>query len=263
MSRIAQVSSTPASGQFLKYNSTSRRFDPVYGEYVLARSAIPFVIVPTGSMANNGVITLGTALPGVYANAYVNLPANAIQAGSAAGWYFAQFSSTTVGVVFNNTYVAPGVPAIPATPTAFVSTGPGAYTGVIVQVTGPQVSIPAGALGPNGVLRLSSFWNVTGNTNSKTITQQVGGTNVHNLALNTAAQLGYTMIRTIYARGVQTNQLMPAVGESGGGVGAQSGIADFLAVNLAVAQTFALLGTLAVATDFIVMEAFIIEVLPG
>src|SRR5437667_3823845 len=65
----------------------------------LAAAAIKMVVAPTGTMANNGAITLGTALPSTYANCYLLLPAGAIAAGSAAGWYFAQMSSTTAGVV--------------------------------------------------------------------------------------------------------------------------------------------------------------------
>src|SRR5579859_1785192 len=103
-------------------------------------NGIPFIVANTGTMGNNGALTLGTALPSTYANAYVYLPANAISAGSAAGWYFCQFSSTTVGTVFNNTYSS-GTPQIPAALVSFATTGPGAYTGVTTQITGPNFTI--------------------------------------------------------------------------------------------------------------------------
>jgi hypothetical protein len=227
----------------------------------LASSGIPFVIAPTGSMANNGALTLGTTLPAAYAFAYVYLPAGAIRAASAVGWYFCEMSTQTAGTVFNNTYTS-GIALIPASPTAFVSTGPGAFTGVITQVTGPQITIPANTIGPYGVLRHSAMWNVAGTTNNKTITTQIGGTNVHNLVISASATLGYTELRTIYCRGTQALQVMSVVGDSSGGLGTGGGINDFLSINFAANQTFALLGTLATATDFIVMEGFMMEAMP-
>lgn len=89
---------------------------------------LPMISAPTGTMANNGAITLGTALDATYANCYLYLPANAISAGSAVGWYYAEMSSATAGIVYNNTYSS-GEPSVPSSPTAFVTTGPGAYTG--------------------------------------------------------------------------------------------------------------------------------------
>lgn len=224
----------------------------------LAVCAIPFVIAPTGTMANNGAITLGTALPATYASCYLNLPANAIQAGSSAGWYFCQMSSTTAGTVFNNTYSS-GTPSIPSSPTAFVSTGPGAYTGVTTAQTGPQITIPAGSMGQNGVLRATHFWSTPNNANNKTLNLTVGGTSFYSAVVTTFAN---NAIQTdIFNRGSQAIQISPAQGSAGVAQGA--GALTFSAVNFANAQTAAFIGTLAVATDFLVLESFLLEMLPG
>lgn len=226
----------------------------------LAACAIPFVVgTPTGSMANNGAITLGTALPATYASCYLNLPANAIQAGSAAGWYFAQMSSTTVGTVFNNTYTT-GLPTIPVSPTAFVSTGPGAFTGVVTAVTGPQITIPAGALGPNGALRTTTLWSALNNANAKTVIASLGGIQILNggIASAGAAQV----LSMLYNRGsAAINIAMPPANTTGLGTAGAS--LSQLAINTALAQTLAISGQLAVATDFLVLEAFMLEVSPG
>src|SRR6478735_660988 len=118
----------------------------------LFRCAVPFIMPTSGSMANNGVLTLSVALPVAVANGYIYLPANAIVAGSAAGWYYATFSTTTAGVVFNNVYTpaTDGVPVVPASPTAFVTTGPGAFTAVVTAQDGPTFTLPADTMGPNG-----------------------------------------------------------------------------------------------------------------
>lgn len=139
----------------------------------LIASAIPFIIAPTGSMANNGAITLGTALPNTYANAYVYLPANAIAAGSIAGWYFTQFSSSTVGTVTNNPYTSGTLPSIPQAIVPFSTTGPGAYTGSTSSQIGPSFPLDPNTIGPNGVLRMTHFWTIPNNANNKVLQLQI------------------------------------------------------------------------------------------
>jgi hypothetical protein len=225
-----------------------------------AACAIPFIIAPTGSMANNGAITLGTSLPTTYANAYIYLPANAIQTGSSAGWYFCQMSSATVGTVFNNTYT-PGLPTIPANPTAFASTGPGAYTGVTTAVTGPQITIPAGALGPNGALRINHLWAAPANTDTKTISLSVGGSILWSATLNTAVQAAAAALNHVWNRGAQnSNVSVNSSGASGLGISAFAN--NYTSINFGAAQTISLGGQLATATDFIVMESFLVELMP-
>lgn len=241
-----------------------RAVSPPSSPLVIARSAIPFFIAPTGTMANNGAITLGTALPTTYANAYIFLPAGAIAAGvpAASTWYFCQMSSTTVGAVFNNIYVS-GLPTVPASPTAFATTGPGAYTGITAATTGPQITIPAGALGPNGVLRTSFLNSVAATINAKTITYTVGGQTLIATALNTASQFGTSQVCTTYNRGVQNSNATTNSSTTGGtGVQPSAGT-HYTSIDFSQAQSLSVGGTLAVATDFIVMEAFAVEVMQG
>ena len=118
--------------------------------YTLASIGIPFVIVSSGSMGNNGALSGITAVKATYVNAYVYLPADAISAGSAAGWYYAVFSSTTAATVYDNVYTS-GVPTIPGSPTAFVTTGPGAYTQTTGSYLSPMViTLPANSISANG-----------------------------------------------------------------------------------------------------------------
>lgn len=231
------------------------------GVKIIALSGIPFIIAPTGTMANNGGVTLGTALPTIYGNAYIFLPAGAIAAGvpAASTWYFCQMSSTTVGIVFNNIYTT-GVPTIPSSPTAFVTTGPGAYTGVIANAVGPQITVPAGTVGPNGALRTYFINSVNANTNSKTLIYKIGSTNLCATALNTAGQFGTSQWFTIVNSAAQNVNVAPNSSMTGG-FGANPAAPPHPAINFGADQTLALSATMAVATDFIVMEAFIVEVL--
>jgi hypothetical protein len=175
--------------------------------YVFAKTAIPFVSVSTGSMADNGVLTVGTALPRTIANGYFFLPANAISAGSAAGWYFTQCSTTTACVVKNNVYTT-GVPTVPASPTAFVTTGPGAYVGVTAEVFGPTITVPANAMGANGQLRIMTMWAVTNNVNAKGVNVRFSG-NAGTLFLtqSVASAAGLQDMRLIRNTGVTNSQV--------------------------------------------------------
>lgn len=174
--------------------------------YLLSRSAIPFISASSGSMGNNGALSGLTALPLTYANAYVFLPANAIQAGSAAGWYFVQMSSTTAGTVFNNTYTT-DTPTIPSSPTPFVSTGPGAFTGVTTE-QGVTIPVPADAIGANGLLDIRASYSYTNDANTKTMRVRYsgsGGTAFGTAAQTTTAGCGFLL--EIQNRGAKNAQV--------------------------------------------------------
>jgi len=210
---------------------------------------MPFILAPSGSMANNGALTLGTALPTTYANAYVYLPANAIAAGSAAGWYFAQFSSTTVGIVYNNVYTS-GYPSAPPAPVPFVTTGPGAYTGVTSPVTGPSVAIDPNTLGPNGWIYCMFGGVVPNNVNNKTLTVTLAGATVYSNTVTTASSI--TSRVEVALRGSNA-----AVGMSNANTYASP------ALQTTPPPAFGMQLQLAVATDFVVIEGFFAQFFYG
>lgn len=262
------------------------------GQYV--GSAVPFIIANTGTMANNGALTLGTALPTAYPNAYVFLPANAIFAGSAAGWYYTQFSSTTVGVVFNNLYVAGSQPSLLPQPNLvpFVATGPGAYTGVTTAQTGPSFNLNSNMLGGNGgLLRLTVMESVNNTAGTKTLAALINGVTVQSNALTTTTGnvavslianrsqpasvnnipvLGAFIQNGVYtaaagALGNQTPQYSSSlnlnVGAVGGPIGpvsAGSTIAGSLGTTN-LGPLFSITLQIGTATDVIVLEAFLLE----
>lgn len=131
--------------------------------YVIGQTAIPFVLT-SGSMGNNGALTLTTAVATAYPNAYVYMPAGAISAGSVAGWYYAVFSTTSAATVYNNTYTG-GNPTIPSSPTAFSTTGPGAFTfSTASSYTGISFTVPGGTLDTNGSIEVQ--YTATANTSA-------------------------------------------------------------------------------------------------
>lgn len=89
---------------------------------------------------------------------YQYFPAGAVFAGSAAGLYFVNMSTPTLGTVFNNVYSGRGPARIPDTLVPIVAAGPGAFT----QTTGTPITVsseilPGKMLGPFGQLRCESY----------------------------------------------------------------------------------------------------------
>lgn len=151
--------SLSSSAKVMVVGQTAQRYDAT--PYVLPTYGAPVLIPPSGTMAANGAVTFGTAITlessvvltdGLWAY----FPAGAVYAGSAAGFYWMTMSSSTAGTVYDTTYV-PGTTSgeRPASPTAILAAGPGAYTGETATIVAASVPLPGGALGLNGSLRVT------------------------------------------------------------------------------------------------------------
>lgn len=223
---------------------------------ILAQSAIPVILAPNGTVATNGTITLGTALPVVYANAWVRLPAGAV-VGGAAGLYYATFSSTTVGVI-TTTFVDPNSMATPVTPvTTTIAVGSNAaYTQTInTDINLANVIVPGGWMGPNGALRFQVYATVNNTAGSKTLTGKFSG--VYIQASAGGSSISSNLDCRIKNRGV-SSQISHEVR------GAIAGLAPiYSTINTAVDQAFTITALLATATDCMILEDFTVEVLPG
>lgn len=224
---------------------------------VLAQGAIPMVIPSSGSFGNNGALSGIVALSGTHAQAYLHFPANAIAAGVPAGLYYTVMSSTTAGTVYNNLYTS-GVPEAPATPTPFVTTGPGAYSQVTSAIALLSVTIPGGTLGLKGRTIVDSLWTNNNNANAKTASIRFGGTSFFAISFTT---LLTSRVNTLIAN---RNSLTAQVGGASGARGfeSSSGAVTNSAVNTAADVVVDLRGQLAVATDTLTLEAYTITVFP-
>lgn len=156
-------------------NTTTQRDIP----RILIQSAIPFILAggTAGAgtnqftMGNNGAISTLPTLPTTFSGgAWIYMPANAVAAGVAAGWYWFVASSATAGTVYNNTYTS-GDPrlSVPTSPTAFATTGPGVVTQSTSAITTYSITVPGGALGLNGLLRVNGRFEANNNANAKTV----------------------------------------------------------------------------------------------
>jgi hypothetical protein len=229
---------------------------------IIGETAVPFIVAPTGTMANNGAITLGTALATTYSNAFIMLPAGAIAAGvpAAASWLFVQMSSTTAGTVFNNTYTS-GVPVIPTAPTPFVTTGPGAYTGVTTAQNGVTYVVPGNLMGPNGTLYYEASYQYPNTAGAKTASVAYGGVAIFTRGETTS--VSGAIAKKLQNRGVANSQISSDPGGQPGVVLAAVASPTVTAIDTTANQNFIFVLQLATATDFLVMERLFVAVFPG
>ena len=227
--------------------------------FVLSQVGVPRGIAPTGTMAANGAVTLGTAFSLTYTNIWLYFPTNAVYAGSAEGFYYTEMSSTTAGTVYNDTYT-PGSTSydIPASPTSIVAAGPGAYTGVTSEVTALSVNISGGAMGKYGQLIYSNFVNGSSTANNKADliklnTTVVGG--ISNLT-NNLGRLERVDIRNMGVTNRQhsTNWI---------GIGSSSSSGIISTIDTTATFQFKQTLQLTVATDYVIFAGGTLLLIPS
>lgn len=135
------------------------------------------------------------------------------------------------------------------------------HTGNTDETTLATVAIPAGAMGLNGSLRVTTLWSYPNSGNSKTMRARLGGIGgaafMSTGATTTASQ---HTIKVLSNRGVANSQVGPTAGLTSG-VG-QSGAAVFTSsVDTAVAQDLVLTAQLASAGETITLESYTVELL--
>jgi hypothetical protein len=212
-------------------------------------------------MGNNGALTGITALTRTYPRCWMYFPAGAIAAGvpAAGTWYYVQMSSTTAGTVFNNTYTS-GVPVVPSSPTAFSTTGPGAFTGVTGEVAGPTITVPV--LGPSSQIDLFSIWAATNNANAKTDTIRFSGNaGTQFMAFAHASLASYADNRSILNAGSTASQIGFTSGGTGANFNGTGGAVITASVDTSVATSVVFALNKATATDNHILEAFSVKLL--
>ena len=234
--------------------------------YVLPTYGAPVLIPQSGTMAANGAVTFGTAISldggavltdGLWAY----FPAGAVYAGSAAGFYWMTMSSTTAGTVYDTMY-EPGVTSgeRPSSPTAISAAGPGAYTGETATIVAASATLPGGALGLNGSLRVTQAASTNNNANSKT-----SWTYINSSAYGGSGSVANNALRRdlvdVMAMGSHTRQWGPYFN----GIGTSNTTTGyFLTQDLSVDATItARIAHQDAATDWIMLSAFRIEVFPS
>jgi len=144
-----------------------------------------------------------------------------------------------------------------------------AHSGVAASVTGTTsettlatAPVPAQAMGPNGVLRVTSLWSYTNSANIKTLKVAFGGSNFLFVAPTTTAT--FQAVTTIGNRNAANAQVgPPSAAASTGGMGATAAARVTASIDTTVAQDVAFKATLANAGETITLESYVVEVAYG
>ena len=137
------------------------------------------------------------------------------------------------------------------------------HTGDTSETVLANISLPAGAMGANGVVRVTALWTYTNSANNKTLRVRLGGLSGAAFQANvvSTSNVGVTQ-RTIHNRNslasqVGFNATAPASFTTvGSGSPPATGTVD-----TSVAQTIVLTGQLANAGETVTLEACLVELL--
>ena len=121
------------------------------------------------------------------------------------------------------------------------------------------IDVPGLLMGVNGRLRVTRRESTLNNANVKTSKFTFGGSAVFG-SLPLASVAGYEVVREISNRGIAASQFSLANAALTSDV---AGTPTFTTVNTAVDQLLALTANIATATDYVVLEAVAVEVLPN
>lgn len=146
----------------------------------------------------------------------------------------------------------------------------GGFSAVAVPVTNTltetalaTIAIPAGAMGPNGILRITSVFSFTNSANNKTLRFRlggIGGTAFYD-AVYTANQSILTT-RIIQNRNSASSQV-GGPSASINAFGANASAPATGTINTAVAQDLVITGQMAALAETITLESFLVELLYG
>jgi len=236
---------------------------PTFLTSLYAQCGVPMLLQSSGTVGNNGALTLTSATDITYSNCYMTFPQGALFTNSPAGQYFTQMSSHTVGVVYNNQYIS-GIPTIPtaAQLVPIVATGPGAYiqpTGVLNSLV--NFTFPGNVVGNNGAIRTLDTWAFINNTNSRGMSSAIGANNITGPTVTTALS-SQQVQHVLRNRGLPTLQVN--FGSGGTGIATSGSPVGLIAIDTTQPQTVsynAILNT--ASTDWVVLEGFSFEILPG
>lgn len=131
-------------------------------------------------------------------------------------------------------------------------------TGTTTETTLATIPVPAGIMGLNGVLRITTVWTVTNSANNKALRVVLGGSLFSGVDLTTTASAQFQA--HIRNRGVANSQIGFIV-SSGFPFSTSGGSPVTGAVNTAVAQNLLITGQLASGAETITLEAYTVELL--
>lgn len=144
------------------------------------------------------------------------------------------------------------------------ATGP-SHTGNTTETTLATITVPAGAMGPNGQIEIEALWTITGSVNAKTLRARLGGlagtaylAAVTSVAANIVAQ---THTRIANRNNAASQVAYPAASATGFGLTTVPVTTG--AINTALAQDIVLTAQLANAGESITLDSYLVRITYG
>lgn len=139
------------------------------------------------------------------------------------------------------------------------SAAPVSHTGDTAEATLASVTIPAGSIGANGQIEVITLWSTTNSANTKTLRVKLGATAfMAAAATTTLTEQTYTRIANRGAANSQVGYNSANIS----GFGSTTGAATTGAIDTTADVTLAITGQLALATETLTLESYIVKLYP-
>lgn len=125
-----------------------------------------------------------------------------------------------------------------------------------------SVTIPAGSMGPNGALRVTTVWTMTNSANNKTIAVKLGGTSgtaFCNLTLGTG--IASARYEHFIANAGATNSQIGFVAANTVGFGTAAGANVTASIDTTAATTLVITGTKASSGETLTLLNYLVELI--
>lgn len=136
------------------------------------------------------------------------------------------------------------------------------HTGTLTETALATIVVPAGAMGPNGILRVTTISTVNTNANNKTLRIRFGGssaaTGTQFMSVANTTGISHMNQRLIHNRNSQSVQIGAASGVTNG-FAASTAAAIAGAIDTSVAVNLMITGILADVADTITLESHLVE----
>ena len=133
-------------------------------------------------------------------------------------------------------------------------------TGTLTETVFATITVPAGAMGANGILRVTLRWSCTNSANNKTLAVRLGGlggTAMYQRPVTVNQTVGDVV--TIANRNSQSSQVTGAIDQFT--FNASTVAPNTTSVDTSVSQDLVITGQLANTGDTVRIESYIVEVL--
>ena len=139
------------------------------------------------------------------------------------------------------------------------------HTGSTTETALATITVPANAMGPNGVLRITTHWSYTNSANTKTLSVRFGGVSgtqyLANNVSTSATSRDQRHIHNVNTANSQKGGMVGAV--SVGGWGSNANVPVTSTLDTTTAKDIVISGLLANAGDTVTLESYLVEIFYG